>query len=142
MREIKIRFIFKDGNFFATKYATLEELCDSCFIMEDMEEKIYCDLNISGEEDFCEFEIFKSQYTGLKDKNKEEIYECDVVRLYTKSDFSEPEDWNIYEGEVKMKEGQWIIFDNNTNQPLYGFKDIIKMGNIYENSELLEKDKK
>lgn len=75
-------------------------------------------------------------YTERKDKNNTEIYKHDIVRLCTKSEFLDPIDWEIFEGVVKMIQGQWVIFDDKTNQPLYGFDDVEVIGNIYENPEL------
>ena len=46
MREQKFRFIFKDGNFFAKRYMTLDELLDSNFALEQMEESINSESNI------------------------------------------------------------------------------------------------
>ena len=52
MREQKFRFIFKDGNFFAKRYMTLDELLDSIFALEQMEESINSESNIFDIEDF------------------------------------------------------------------------------------------
>ena len=40
MREIKFRFTLKDGNFIAKRYMSLDELLDSNFALEQMEESI------------------------------------------------------------------------------------------------------
>ena len=74
------------------------------------------------------------QYTGLKDKNEKEIYEGDVVSVFLK--------------KPNMKdEGTPIIFENGEFSPKgFGHRDWWKIyeieitGNIYENSELIERN--
>ena len=80
MREQKFRFIFKDGNFFAKRYMTLDELLDSNFALEQMEESINSESNIYDLEDYPDYEVFKDEYTGFAIKNKE-IYEGDIIKI-------------------------------------------------------------
>lgn len=88
------------------------------------------------------------QYTGLKDKNGNEIYEGDVVKYTLKSYYNKtvtemiPVTWGSYSdgGEYVDNVECWMIrykslsdiCDNKYNQ------SVEVIGNIYENPELLE----
>jgi uncharacterized phage protein (TIGR01671 family) len=75
------------------------------------------------------------QYTGIKDKNRVEIYESDIVI------------WDLGEYEVKFSSfaGGWICKDDKDDfdcPRLYMLNNssrIEVIGNIHENPELLEK---
>lgn len=71
------------------------------------------------------------QYTGLKDKNGKEVYESDVVRYF--EGFIEEVKWNYYSCGFDP----FSYYDEN----LAGL-DCEVIGNIYENPELLESEKK
>lgn len=70
------------------------------------------------------------QYTGLKDKNAEEIYEGDLL---------EDEEKQLW--EVSFDNGGYRVTNVFMPGSRYIDDDLIIVGNIYENSELIEKYK-
>lgn len=79
------------------------------------------------------------QYTGLKDKNEKEIYEGDIVTYDLGFDDEKPENYKII---FDNKECAYLMFSLNDKSRLRHFtysakNDCEVIGNIYENSELL-----
>ena len=72
------------------------------------------------------------QFTGLKDKNGKEIYECDQLLYRCKS--------SVIEGEVYLAHGCWKIRDKRGGNVMYLYKasSLEVVGNIYENPDLME----
>lgn len=108
------------------------------------ENTILVDFNGDGnlETIFLTNDISLMQYSGLKDKNGNEIYEGDVCR------WTDPE---LFDGEIisdvfiarySDEYLKWIRENNNSHDDLYDFTDnrqLELIGNIYENPKLLDK---
>lgn len=100
-----------------------------------------------NEEDSEAYDI--QQYTGLKDRNGTEIYEGDILR----EDWGhgETRDYTVEWGEdgwflIMLGCEKWTIKEAMKepceSQPrmVYFYHDMIVVGNIFENPELLEND--
>ena len=75
--------------------------------------------------------IVLMQSTGLKDKNGVEIYEGDIVKVETRG--------GVVYGDVKYKSCSFMICSEDMDRIMLDCWDYEIIGNIYENSELMEK---
>lgn len=80
------------------------------------------------------------QYTGLKDKNGVEIYEGDVVKLYSEThDIFGFEITKQQTGRIYFVDGAFFISGGTGDDPIYAYEDELEViGNIHENADLLE----
>ena len=94
----------------------------------DLEHADYV-IRISGTPTIVPLKVLQvQQFTGLKDKQGNEIYEGDYM-LDSHSGC-----W----GEVKFYKGAFVVEFDNEIQDLYDWTCECVIGNIYENPELLE----
>lgn len=106
---------------------------------------------------FKDPEMVILQYTGLKDKYGMEIYEGDVIEFTYLSKDKELQALSTGRGQIVFKWGQWVIehifgatpsrgtlwklLDDMETESGEDWGDAIYViGNIYENSELLEEE--
>lgn len=78
------------------------------------------------------------QYTGLKDKKQKEIYEGDIVSFNLKSDGEGQPNITGYIEYQTTFSGYRIMSLKGSFALDYNIKDLEVIGNIYDNSELLE----
>ena len=123
MREIKVRAWYKP----------YKQMCQVASLRFD-ENGVYTAVLI--EEPFYDRRIVEAdeivieQFTGLKDKNGTEIYEGDVLI----DDTGEPIEYWV----VKFSEGGFIGECAGVAEPLFELANLEVVGNIHEDSELLE----
>jgi hypothetical protein len=91
----------------------------------DLGEGTLFDINLSEETNFDE-SVFYLQYTDLKDKAGKEIWEGDIVK-------TEDE----YLGKVIFDKGEYKIETYSGEKHPISAKELILMGNIFEDSELM-----
>ncbi|MDO3681955.1 YopX family protein [Paenibacillus ehimensis] len=125
--ELKGKFVFgdlmqKNGKMYITPHLNAVEVkghIGSLIIMHEVDPKTV------------------GQYTGLKDRNGQEIYEGDIVTGKRESHWHGGYD-KVY-AEIKFSDSTLgFMVDGLGGGPLHDIQDIEVIGNIYENPELLE----
>lgn len=111
------------------------------------ENTILVDFNGDGnlETIFLTNDITLMQYSGLKDKHGNEIYEGDVCRWTDPETFDGEIISDIFIARYSDEFLKWIGENNNSYDDLYDFTDdrqLELIGNIYENPKLLEEVEK
>ena len=83
-------------------------------------------------------DIILLQYTGLKDKNRIEIYEGDIVKY---SAFNEQKELQNYINPIFWEQNfaSFSVGNEHSFWALSTCEDVEVIGNIYENPELLKK---
>lgn len=74
------------------------------------------------------------QYTGLKDRNGEGIYEGDIVTMEYDLDDLEPDDYYV----ITFKDGCFRVGNDYENEAGIYLSDWCVIGNIHENPELID----
>lgn len=107
------------------------------------ENTILVDFNGDGDLEtiFLTNEITLMQYSGLKDKNGNEIYDGDVCRWTDPEAFDGEIISDVFIARYSDEFLKWIGENNNSYDDLYDFIDdrqLELIGNIYEHPELLK----
>ena len=108
---------------------------DDKYLIQSDHEKCKC-CGKELEKYFLTNEKTIGQYSGLNDKSGKEIYEGDIVKVFTNKE------WRI--GKIIYEHSEFTIDVTNNKDLKYGRTSIIEnltevIGNIYDNPELLEK---
>jgi uncharacterized phage protein (TIGR01671 family) len=126
MREIKFRVWSKDRKMFVMDGMSVED------IQEDATHSVHLPMLIKQEE--CVWQ----QYTGLKDRNGQEIYEGDLINF----------SWQAGYKEFYDDKNQEVFYSNECASFVFGkggicmldrvvYDTLEVVGNVFENPELL-----
>lgn len=143
MREILFRGKRLDNGEWVTGGSIIQFLDDGIqsFYMPQFNEKCLCEHDSISDniERFTDCKFYKinpetvGQYTGLKDKNGDMIFEGDIFKFIAYN--------RLYVGYVKIKKGNTVICCKGADPFLdYALERHCpqRIGNIYDNPELLQ----
>lgn len=130
MREIKFRVYHKSSS----RMLDWNEFITSYYLNDFMETEKY-PRDSSYFKEHYEFWSPLMQFTGLYDKNGNGIYEGDIIEH--DDDLEGNGVWKTYQGcEVKFdSENAMYSFENDDGTPLTHYRDLVVIGNIYDNPE-------
>ena len=128
MRELKFRvWDVETKRFFKTDYN------EHLSVAISVDGKTLYQNYVGGDKEIGK-DVIIQQFTGLKDKNGVEIYEGDIVKVY-----SEEFENENFTGKVIFDEGSFLTWINkNDIRGVWSGDDIEVIGNIMENPELLK----
>jgi uncharacterized phage protein (TIGR01671 family) len=137
MREIKFRaYHLGRKKMYPISDITFRNNSIGCNALNIEENKIGDTIGVNSENhsEQC-FELM--QFTGLKDKNGKEIYEGDIVSYMPSKKFIVMFQPSSFTAHLIKKDGTI----KNTGSLLIQMRNLEVLGNIYENKELLIKNK-
>jgi uncharacterized phage protein (TIGR01671 family) len=128
MRELKFRvWDVETKRFFKTDYN------EHLSVAISVDGKTLYQNYVGGDKEIGK-DVIIQQFTGLKDKNGVEIYEGDIVNVY-----SEEFENENFTGKVIFDEGSFLTWINkNDIRGVWSDDNIEVIGNIMENPELLK----
>ena len=146
MREILFRAKRIDNGEWVSGYYVYDYAHNAHFIFKNQFVCPNCINDRRIDYSVCDYEIDPDtlcQYTGLKDKNGNRIWENDIVvcKQYIDGNFI---DYHIEFGFVEMKHGAYGLHRDRPDAYYRPFKDWLEdyeyevLGNIFDNPELLK----
>lgn len=141
MRELKFRVWFEPSDEYKKSELELgrripEDFYAIFYSSDDLFDDTWCNLNNYKHEPIIE------QYTGLKDKNGNDIYEGDIIAVETCIDEEEITFYEVYWDEDTLEYALRTIRGINYDSCVGELSPsaVTVIGNIHENPELLKEE--